>query len=69
MAHLINHDYSQGFQEQDGVHVSFPVAKAPTSVTLVSPDYDADMPVFTYSGGQVQVTVPKLAAYVAVVSN
>jgi len=24
---------------------------------------------FTYSGGQVQVTVPKLVAYVAVVSN
>jgi hypothetical protein len=32
--------------------------------------YGADTPVtFTYSGGQVQVTVPKLVAYVAVVSN
>ncbi len=50
--------------------VSFPVAKAPRSVTLVSPDYGADTPVaFIYSGGQVQVTVPKLVAYVAVVSN
>jgi len=70
VAHLINHNYSRGFQEQDGVRVSFPVAKAPRSVTLVSPDYRADTPVaFTYSGGQVQVTVPKLVAYVAVVSN
>jgi len=70
VAHLINHNYSHGFQEQDGVSVSFPLAKAPRSVTLVSPDYGADTPVaFTYSGGQVQVTVPKLVAYVAVVSN
>lgn len=70
VAHLVNHNYSKGFQEQDGVSVSFPVAKAPRSVTLVSPDYGADTPVaFTYSGGQVQVTVPKLVAYVAVVSN
>lgn len=70
VAHLINHNYSQGFQEQDGVSVSFPVAKAPRSVTLVSPDYGADTPVaFTYSGGRVQVTVPQLVAYVAVVSN
>jgi len=39
-------------------------------VTLVSPDYGADTPVaFTYSGGQVQIIVPKLVAYVAVVSN
>jgi hypothetical protein len=70
VAHLINHNYSLGFQEQDGVSVSFPVAKAPRSVTLVSPDYGADTLVaFTYSGGQVHVTVPKLVAYVAVVSN
>jgi hypothetical protein len=70
VAHLINHNYSQGFQEQDGVRISFPVAKGPRSVTLVSPDYGADTPMaFTYSGGQVQVTVPKFVAYVAVVSN
>ena len=70
VAHLINHNYSHGFQEQDGVSVSFPVAKAPGRVTLVSPDYEADAPVaFTYSGGQVRVIVPKLVAYVAVVSN
>ena len=70
VAHLINHNYSHGFQEQDGVSVSFPVAKAPRTVTLVSPDYEADAPVaFTYSGGQVRITVPKLVAYVAVVSD
>lgn len=69
VAHLINHNYSQAFQEQDGVAVSFPLATAPGTVTLVSPDY-YDMPVpFTYSGGQVQVTIPQLIAYVAVVAQ
>jgi hypothetical protein len=68
VAHLINHNYSAGFQEQDGVVVAFPLAQAPTTVTLVSPDYSADIVVpFTYSGGLVQVTVPQLIAYVAVV--
>ncbi len=70
VAHLINHNYSQGFQEQDGVVVAFPLAAAPGAVTLVSPDYAGDMTVaFTYSGGQVQVVVPKLVAYVAVVAE
>ena len=37
------------------------------SVTLVSPDYAADMAVsFDYVGGQMQVTVPTLTTYVAV---
>ena len=37
---------------------------------ILGPDYGADTPVaFTYSGGQVQVTVPKLVAYVAIVSG
>jgi hypothetical protein len=70
VAHLINHNYSQGFQQQGGVSVAFPLAAAPGSVTLVSPDYAADTPVpFTYSGGQVHVTIPQLISYVAVVSN
>jgi hypothetical protein len=70
VAHLINHNYSQGFQEQDGVVVAFPLAQAPTTITLVSPDYSADtVAPFTYSGGQVQVTVPQLIAYVAVVAQ
>jgi hypothetical protein len=41
VAHRINRNYSHGFLEQDGVSVCFPVAKAPRSVTLVSPDYGA----------------------------
>jgi hypothetical protein len=70
VAHLINHNYAQGFQEQDNVVVAFPLAKAPGSVTLVSPDYAGDMTVsFTYSDGQVQVVVPKLVSYVAVVAE
>jgi len=70
VAHLINHNYSQGFEEQDQVTVSFPLANAPSTVTLVSPDYSADMQVkFTYSGGQLQVTVPQLISYVAVVAD
>jgi len=70
VAHLINHNYSQGFQEQDGITVSFPVATSPSSVTLVSPDYSADMPAsFTYSTGQVTVNVPQLVAYVAVAAQ
>jgi hypothetical protein len=70
VAHLINHNYSQGFQEQDGVAVAFPLSKAPASVTLVSPDYAEDTPApFTYAGGQVQVTVPQLVSYVAVVAQ
>ena len=68
VAHLINHNYSQGFQEQDGVTVTFPLSNAPSAVTLVSPDYSADTPAqFTYVGGQVTVSVPQLISYVAVV--
>jgi hypothetical protein len=46
------------------------VAKAPLSVTLVLPDYAEDMPVtFAYVGGQVQVTIPQLISYLAVVAQ
>ena len=70
VAHLINHNYSKGFQTQSGVVVTFPVATAPVTVTLVSPDNSADTNVsFTYSNGQVQVTVPQLTAYVALVAQ
>jgi hypothetical protein len=70
VAHLINHNYSTGFQAQSGVVVSFPVASAPTTVTLVSPDATADTSVpFTYANGVVQVTVPHLVAYVALVAK
>jgi len=70
VAHLINHNYSAGFQTQNGVVVSFPMASAPTTVTLVSPDASADATVpFTYANGMVQVTVPQLVAYTAVVAQ
>jgi hypothetical protein len=70
VAHLINHNYSQGFQEQDAVVAAFPLTKAPVSVTLVSPDYAQDMQAsFTYVGGQVHVTIPRLVSYLAVVAQ
>jgi len=70
VVHLINHNYSAAFQAQNEVVVSFPVASGPTTVTLVSPDASADTSVpFTYSKGQVQVTVPQLVAYTAVVAK
>jgi hypothetical protein len=50
--------------------VSFPVATAPMTVTLVSPDASADTSVpFTYANGAVQVTVPQVVAYTAVVAK
>jgi hypothetical protein len=70
IVHLINHNYTAGFQAQSGVVVSFPVANAPATVTLVSPDASADTSVpFTYANGTVQVTVPQLVAYTAVVAK
>jgi hypothetical protein len=66
--HLVNHNYSLGFQPQNYLVVTFPVPQQPSSVTLVSPDFSHDTAAaFTYSGGQVQVTVPQLVSYVAVV--
>jgi hypothetical protein len=70
VAHLINHNYAKGFVTQTGVVVSFPVATAPMTVTLVSPDASADTSVpFTYANGAVQVTVPQVVAYTAVVAK
>jgi len=70
VAHLINHNYSKGFQTRTGVLVTFPVANAPTTVTLVSPDASGDTSIpFTYANGQVKVTVPQLVAYVALVAQ
>ena len=68
VAHLVNHNYSAGFQAQNSVVVSFPVANTPSTVTLISPDASSDTPVpFTYANGSIQVTVPQLVAYTAVV--
>jgi hypothetical protein len=70
VAHLINHNYSKGFQTQNAAVVSFPVANAPTTVTMVSPDASGDTSIpFTYANGQVQVTIPQLVAYTAVVAK
>jgi hypothetical protein len=70
VAHLINHNYSKGFQTQTAVVVSFPVANAPSTVTMVSPDASGDTSIsFTYANGEVQVTIPQLVAYVALVAK
>ena len=61
--HLINHNYSSGVIAQSQVAVSIPLAQAPTSVTVVSPDYSADVDVpFAFSGGQVSFTIESLGA-------
>lgn len=66
--HIINHAYSAGVIPQQNVTAAFPVAAAPTTVTLVSPDFTADQPAqFTYANGTVTVSVGELDAYVAVV--
>lgn len=68
--HLVNHNYSKGFEQQNSVVVTFSVLQQPASVTLVSPDFTQDTPVaFTYSGGQVRVVIPQLLCYVAVVAK
>jgi hypothetical protein len=70
VVHLINHNYSKGFQTQNAVVVSFPVANAPATVTMVSPDASGDTSIpFTYTNGQVQVSVPQLVTYVALVAQ
>jgi hypothetical protein len=54
----------------DNVVISFALAKAQASMTLISPDFSSDMSVaFTYSGGQVHVTIPQLISYVAAVAD
>lgn len=70
VAHLINHNYDRGFLPREKVEVAFPVARAPKTVTLVSPDLAADTPVrFAYAGGKVHVVIPELVAYMAVVAD
>jgi hypothetical protein len=68
--HLVNHNYAGGFVTQTKVAVSFPMPQQPSSVTLASPDIPSDQTAaFTYAGGQVQVTVPQLLSYVAVLAS
>ena len=66
--HLVNHNYAAAFVPQSAVTATIPVAAAPTSVTLASPDLASDQPAtFTYAGGNVTVNVGTLLSSVAVV--
>jgi hypothetical protein len=68
--HLVNHNYAGGFVEQDGVAVTFPAPFEPGAVNVASPDSATDLQVpFQWSGGRVQVTVPRLVSYAAVVAS
>ncbi|HEX4005867.1 MAG TPA: hypothetical protein VHX60_06810 [Acidobacteriaceae bacterium] len=68
--HLVNHNYSGAFLPQTSVAVSFPVAQPPSTITLVSPDASADTKIaFTWSNGELQVTVPQLIAYTSIVAK
>ena len=65
LVHLVNHDYSGGFNEHDGFTVTVPLPAAPASVALASPDLDADVALagVSYVDGNVTVTIPSLVAY------
>ena len=64
IVHLVNHDYSGSLIEHDGVTLTVPLAGAPTSVTISSPDGPADtMLTPTYANGVATVTLPSLIAY------
>lgn len=68
--HVVNHNYAGNFLPQNNVQVTFPVAQQPATVTLVSPDASGDVTVpFTWSGGQLQATIPRLVAYTAVAAK
>jgi hypothetical protein len=66
--HLVNHNYTAAFVPQTGLSVTIPLAQAPKSVTLVSPDLAADQPAtFTYDSGKLLVNVGTLVSSVTVV--
>jgi hypothetical protein len=66
--YLVNHNYADGFVPQSAVSATIPVAAAPTSVTLASPDLAGDQTAtFTVAGGDVTVNVGTLVSSVAVV--
>lgn len=66
--HIVNHNYSAGVVTQSGVTASFPLSSAPTSVTMISPDFTADKtPTYDYAAGSISVAVGDLGAYVAIV--
>jgi hypothetical protein len=71
--HLINHNYSQGFQTQKNLTVSFPLAAAsapPKSVTALSPDNSQEIQLkFSFDQGRLKVQVPELESYTALVAD
>jgi hypothetical protein len=68
VVHLVNHAYSSGFIAQQGVTVTLPLARSPSSVTLASPDFTADQPAtFAYASGLLTVNAGTLLSSVAIV--
>jgi hypothetical protein len=66
--HLVNHNYAAGFISQSAVTATIPVAAAPTSVTLASPDLAGDQTAtFRYAGGNLTVDVRTLVSSLAIV--
>ncbi|WP_437475857.1 hypothetical protein WME75_24680 [Sorangium sp. So ce1014] len=66
--HVINHVYSEGVVEQEGLTASFPLDTSPTEVTVASIDFEEDRAVpFSYAEGVVTVQVGSLPASVAIV--
>jgi hypothetical protein len=67
VVHLVNHAYSAGFIAQQGVTIAVPLAQAPSSVTLASPDFTSDQTAsFSFASGQLTVNVGTLLSSVAV---
>jgi hypothetical protein len=64
LVHIVNHQYNAGFIAQSNVTLVVDAATAPSSVTLASPDIaqDESLP-FSWSGGKLTVTMPRLVAY------
>jgi hypothetical protein len=68
LVHVVNHEYAGALVAQQDVAVTVASDAQPSAVTLASPDADADTPLaFTFSGGQLSVTLPALAAYDVIV--
>ncbi|XXX72125.1 hypothetical protein WMF30_31215 [Sorangium sp. So ce134] len=66
--HVINHTYSAGVVEHEGLSVRFPVDASPTEVTVASLDFEGDRAApFSYEDGVITVQVGSLPASVAIV--
>jgi hypothetical protein len=64
--YMINHDYAAGFTPHTGVSVSFPMAAAPASVSVASPDGTVNA-TFTFANGMVTVNLDTLTSYAVLV--